>query len=127
MKEHNPCTESGCLGNCCKNINIELTLAERKRIFPDAIRVKSIKALKNVPVDYPEVYYTSVKRKKFRSEPIVEARIVGRCPHLLFSGNCDIHEYRSYAARNFTIGSKTCNEVRKENNLPIIFPNELVE
>lgn len=127
MKENNPCIVSDCLGNCCKNLYIELTITERKKIFPNAIKVGTMRELKKVPIDYPDVYYTPVRRKKFQKERMVEAHIVGRCPNLKFDGNCQIYEDRSYAARNIKIGSKFCNEIRVDYGLPIMIPKEPVE
>jgi|GEM_PF-6669415 len=127
QKEKNPCTISGCKGNCCKNIFLELTIFERKRIFPKAIRVKSLKELKKVPREGNNIYYTSVRRKKFDCGGIVEAVIIGKCPHLDEDGNCKIHSERSHAARNFQIGSELCNEIRVSCGLPVMVPKEPVE
>lgn len=124
MKEGNPCIDSGCLGNCCKNISLELTTYERNKIFPDAIKVNSLEDLDNVPKDYPDVYYTRIRRNKFTTYGMYKTLIVGRCPHLLYSGNCDIHEERSHAARNLEIGSELCNEIRKHYLLPNILPKD---
>ncbi|MFH1970821.1 MAG: hypothetical protein ABIJ05_00340 [Patescibacteria group bacterium] len=82
MKETNPCRLSSCLGNCCKNIFLELTIFEKRRIFPNAIRVSSLKELNQTPREIKGVYYTSVRRKKFSCSGMVEALIVGDCPHL---------------------------------------------
>ena len=127
MKEMNPCKLSGCLGNCCKNIFFELSIFERKRIFPNAIRVNSLRELNQIPKENKGVYYTSVRRKKFSCSGMVEALIIGKCPHLKPDGNCDIHEERSHAARNFQIGCQLCNEIRKSYKIPIIIPKEPVE
>lgn len=127
MKEKNPCIISGCLGNCCKDIYFELTVFERRRIFPDAKRLDSLKELSQIPKENKGVYYTSVRRKKFSCSGMVETLIIGKCPHLRDNGNCDIYKERSHAARNFQIGSSLCNDIRKSNNLPVIFPKEPVE
>ncbi|MBU0998638.1 YkgJ family cysteine cluster protein [Patescibacteria group bacterium] len=127
MKEYNPCRISGCLGNCCKNIFLELSIFERKRIFPKAIRVNSLKELNQTSRENNGVYYTRVRRKKFNCTGMVEALIVGNCPHLKQNGDCDIHEERSDAARNEKIGSKLCNKIRRSYNLPIMIPKEPVE
>ena len=127
MKEINPCTFSGCFGNCCKNMFLELTIFERKRIFPQATRVNSLKELNKIPKEKEGIYYTYVRRKKFSCSGMVEVLILGKCPHLEHNGNCDIHEERSYAARNFQIGSPLCNEIRESCGLPIMIPKEPVE
>lgn len=123
----NPCVASGCLGNCCKNIFLELTVFERKKIFPKAVRVNSLRNLNQHREKIPGVYYTSVRRKKFSCSGMVEALIVGDCSHLQDNGNCNIHKERSHAARNFQIGSELCNEIRKSHNLPIMIQREPVE
>jgi len=127
MKELNPCIASGCLGNCCKDINFELTNSERKRIFPYAVKVKNLGELNKVPTDHHDVYFSRIVRRKFKGENMVEVAIVGRCPHLKYDGNCRIHDKRSYAARNFQIGSDECNKIRICSGLPIISPDNPIE
>ena len=127
MKEYNPCRMSGCLGNCCKNIFLELTISERKKIFPQAKRVNSLKELNQIPRENHGIYYTYVKRKKINYSGMVEALIVGDCPHLEQNGDCNIHEERSDAAKNEKIGSELCNKIRKSYNLPIMIQKEPVE
>lgn len=120
MKEKNPCIASGCLGYCCKNIFLELTTFERRRLFPKALKIDSLKNLKHVSRDTQGVYYTPVRRKKFNCNGMVETLIVDNCPHLKKDGNCNVHKERSHAARNFKIGSQLCNEIRKNHGLPKI-------
>jgi hypothetical protein len=127
MKETNPCIASGCLGNCCKNIFLELTIFEKNKLFPRAIRVNSLKELNQVPRDIHAVYYTSVRRKKFSCNGMVETFIVGECPHLKQDGNCNVHKERSHAARNFQIGSDLCNEIRKSYGLSTIIQKERIK
>ena len=127
MKEKNPCLISGCHGYCCKNIVLEMTDHEIKRLFPNAIKVNSLKESNEKPKDIPNIYFRSIRRKKFSCNGINEVTIIGNCPHLDKKGNCNEHAERSHAARNFIIGSKLCNEIRQMHNLPIMIPKEPVE
>lgn len=127
MKEKNPCLFSGCKGYCCCDVPLEATVGERKRLFPYASRLTSLKELKNVPTDVPNVYYVRYRRKHLGNSGFVLVVIVGKCPHLDDEGNCLVHNERSHAARNFQIGNEFCNEIRTEHSLPIMIPKEPVE
>jgi hypothetical protein len=122
MLERNPCKRSGCLGLCCQNIALELTKFERKRIFPNAIRVDSIEALRTMKDENVQgAFYTRNRKKHLISSGFVLLQLNGPCPHRSPKGECLIHEERSHAARNFTFGRKDCNEIRKENGLAPVF------
>jgi hypothetical protein len=122
MPEKNRCVESGCPGFCCFNIDIEVTASERRRIFPKAIEVESIVALAKVKEKGTRgVFYTKYTRKGLERGDFYVVTINGMCPNKLANGNCDKHEEREHAARNFRIGSPDCNDIRAEHGLPPIY------
>lgn len=122
MKEINPCIESGCPGLCCQNTALEITKFERTRLFPNAIKVNSLETLATLKKEKVlGVFYTRYRRKNLTQNGFVVLSINGPCPNRTVEGGCSKHEEREHAARNFTIGSPGCNEIRKENGLsPII-------
>lgn len=122
MSERNPCKASGCPGLCCQNIALELTRFERSRIFPNAIRVNTIQELRKLKNNKVSgVFYTRYRRVNLRSSGFVIIQLNGSCPNKSTDGKCLIHEERSHAARNFQIGCKECNSIRKEHGLgPIL-------
>lgn len=122
MKERNLCAASGCPGYCCQNIDLEMTKLERKRIFPNAIRVDTMEELaEKKNQKEPGVFYTRYRRKHLGDSGFVVTAINGACPNKEEDGNCIKHEERSHAARNFKIGCHDCNEIRKEHGLGPLF------
>lgn len=45
MKE-NLCVQSGCPGFCCQDTDIEVTKFERRKLFPNAVRLNTLKELR---------------------------------------------------------------------------------
>lgn len=120
--ERNRCTDSGCLGYCCQNIDIEITKSERTRLFPKAREVGSISELANInTAKTPGVFYTKYSRDGLKNGDFYIISINGPCPNRLPNGSCSKHEEREYAARNFSIGCSDCNAIRAEHSLHPIF------
>lgn len=119
MKE-NICLESGCPGLCCCDTDIQVTKFERRRLWPDAIKQNSLKELRRGPLIEGYAFYARLRLRELGPEA-EEVGWKGKCPNLLPDGSCKFYEEREYAARNFKIGSKECNQVRCENGLPPIF------
>lgn len=118
--ERNLCLESGCKGYCCENIDIEVTGCERTRLFPKAKAVSSIKQLVEIKKSgVSGVFYTKYEREGLEGDFYIVC-INGPCPNRLEDGSCAKHSERSYAARNFKIGSRECNEIRLSHGLPTI-------
>lgn len=118
MKE-NICSESGCRGYCCYNAELDVTKFERRRLFPEAKRRKTLIELREETEE--GVYFSRLRSKRFGNIAGMEKlRIVGKCPNLDSSGICTQYLERSYAARNFIIGSKECNDCRNDYGLPPI-------
>jgi len=120
--ERNLCRDSGCLGFCCQDINLEVTKFERKRVFSTAIKVDTFKILDEIKgLKIPGVYYTRCRRKRLGDSGFELITIVGSCPNKAKDGSCQKHAEREHAARNFDIGSEICNAIRKEHGLSPIF------
>ena len=116
------CTDSGCYGFCCENIDIEVTKWERSRIFPRAVHVDSITELADIKDSkIPGVFYTEYAREGLEGGDFYVVSLNGPCPNRLSKGGCSKHEEREHAARNFPIGCSDCNAIRAEHNLPPIF------
>ncbi len=120
--ERNRCTDSGCYGYCCENIDIEVTGCERTRLFPKAKHVDSIKELADIKYSkIPGVFYTEYSREGLEGGDFYVVSLNGPCPNRLPDGDCSRHEEREYAARHFSIGSTDCNTIRSEHHIPPIF------
>ena len=120
--ERNRCTDSGCSGYCCENIDIEVTKWERTRIFPKAKHADSIRELADIKDSkIPGVFYTEYTREGLEGEGFCIVSLNGPCPNRLPKGGCSKHEEREYAARNFSVGCPDCNAIRAEHHLPPIF------
>lgn len=119
--ERNICTESGCLGYCCENIDIEVTRCKRSRLFPKAKHVENVKELADIKkAKTPGVFYTEYERENLKGDFYIVS-VNGVCPNRLSDGSCSKHDERGYAARNFRIGCDDCNAIRREHGLSPIF------
>ena len=120
MREINQCVMSGCKGRCCQNIDLELTEAERQRLFPQAVWVASVAEL-NKTRKRKGVFYAPYTRDGQLGSGYVKLAINGPCPNRARDGSCLKHDEREAAARNFQFGRGDCNAVRQENGLGPIF------
>lgn len=107
-------------GRCCQNIDLELTEAERQRLFSQAVRVSSVAEL-NKTRKRKGVFYAEYTREGQLGSGFVKLAINGPCPNRARDGSCLKHDERENAARNFQIGRKDCNAIRQENGLFPIF------
>lgn len=122
MGERNRCLESGCRGFCCQDIDLELTKAERKELFPKAKRVFSIKELAKLKLNRNKgLFYTDYEKPGFEGLSFQLLSINGPCPNRTKEGNCNIHDIREHAAKNFKFGSDDCNAIRKDHGLGPIY------
>ena len=121
MAERNRCLESGCRGFCCQDIDLEITRAEIKELFPSAKKVTSIKKLAELKQTQTGLFYTDYQRPGLEGPDFRILTINGPCPNREKNGNCTIHNIREYAAKNFKFGSDDCNAIRKENGLGPIY------
>ena len=122
MSERNRCLESGCRGYCCQDIDLEITRVEIKELFPSARRVFSIKELAKLKLNHKKgLFYTDYQRPGLKGPDFRILAINGSCPNRAKDGNCNIHDIREHAAKNFKFGSKECNDIRKENGLGPIY------
>lgn len=120
MKE-NTCLQSGCPGLCCQDTDIEVTKFERRRLFPNAVKLGTLKELRSSSLVKGFAFYVPLKRKELGNSGFNEVGWEGPCPSQDENGNCTKHDEREYAARRFSFGSKECNEVRITHGLPPIF------
>lgn len=119
--ERNPCTDSGCLGYCCEDIDIEVSGCERTRLFSKAKHVGSIHDLAKIKRDKtPGVFYTEYERPGLEGD-FYAVSLNGPCPNRLPDGSCSRHDERTYAARSYQIGCDDCNAIRREHGLAPIF------
>ena len=122
MYERNRCLESGCKGYCCQDIDLEITKAEVKELFPSAVRVFSIKELAKLKQIHKKgLYYTDYQRPGLEGPNFRILSINGPCPNRAKDGNCSIHKNREHAAENFKFGSDDCNDIRKEHGLGPVY------
>lgn len=121
MSERNRCLESGCPGYCCQDIELEATIFERRRVFPMARRVETLKETAEAKGKKPGVLFSRLRRKHLGKEGIVIVSINGSCPNRQPDGNCLMHKEREYAARNFAFGGSDCNTIRAEHGLAPVF------
>lgn len=120
--ERNLCLESGCRGFCCEDIFIEITKAEKTRLFPKVKEVSSKEELIKIKKsDNPGIFCLPYTREELEGGDFFLIAINGPCPNRLPNGGCSKHEEREYAARNFAIGCEDCNEIRCEHSLGPIF------
>jgi hypothetical protein len=119
--EKNRCVESGCPGYCCKDTDIEVSKFERRRLFPGAVKVDSLKELRSGCLEKRRVYYTRLRRKDLGNTGFQEVGWVGACPNQDENGGCKRYQEREHAARRFKFASQDCNKVRREYGLPPIF------
>lgn len=127
----NPCAQSGCKGYCCYDINIEVTISERRRLWPNASRVNTVKKVEYAPGFTDWVYYTRVRKIHLtlpnkKHNGFVLVGIVGKCPNLdAETGACLMHQEREHAARNYKIGDEDCTQIRRKHSLPDLpFPEQ---
>lgn len=113
----NKCLESGCPGLCCWDTDIEVTDFERKRLFPKAVHLKSLKELRQGPLEKGFCYYAKLKNSRLGLSGFSEVGWVGPCVNQLPNGDCGKYDERAHAGRNFRYGSKECNIVRLEHGL----------
>ena len=124
--EINLCVETGCAGLCCQDIDLEITENERTRLFKGAKEVATIGELARLKDKGDGLYFTrDYKKEGFDEGELLLLSINGPCPNRADDGSCTVHAEREHAARNFKIGSKDCNEIRRENGLHDIFFEEV--
>jgi hypothetical protein len=121
MSERNRCIESGCKGYCCQDIDLEITRAEVKELFPTAVRVFSIKELAKLKQTRKGLFYTNYQRPGLEGPDFMILSINGPCPNRVSNGGCLIHTNREHAAKSFLFGSDDCNAIRKEHGLGPVF------
>jgi hypothetical protein len=122
MPERNRCIASGCAGLCCQNIDLEIKNSERRKVFPDAVRINSLGALGWVKRQkVPGVFYARYRKARLKNDEYSVIAINGPCPNRAPNGSCSVHQDREAAAKNFEIGSAECNAIRIENGLGPIF------
>lgn len=120
--ERNLCVNSGCLGYCCENIDIEITGCERTRLFPKAKHVETEAKLAKIKrAGTPGVFYTEYSREGLKGGNFYVIVLNGPCPNRLSNGACSRHSEREHAAKNFTLGCSDCNAIRKEHKLAPVF------
>ena len=123
MPERNLCIDSGCHGYCCQDIDLEITKPALMELFPDAIKVSSIRALAELKLNQKpgQFYITGYESDELKGPGFCLLTINGPCPNRDPKGSCIVHEKREHAAINFKIGSSDCNAIRKEHGLGPIF------
>lgn len=121
MSERNICIETGCLGYCCEDIDIQVTNYERRRLFPKAQRVDTLRELVNKKKEGQGVFYARWRRKPLNKAGFNIVAICGSCPNRFSDRSCKEHGEREYAARNFNIGCQDCNDIRQEHGLAPVF------
>jgi hypothetical protein len=121
MAERNRCFESGCPGFCCQDIDLEATKFERRRVFPKAQRVQTLREIEEAKGKNPGVFFSRIRRKHLGNSGFVIVSINGGCPNRRQDGTCIEHDEREHAARNFVFGNFDCNAIRAEHDLPPVF------
>lgn len=122
MVDRNRCLESGCGGLCCQNVDLEITEAERKELFPRAVKVFSIQKLRKIKRSEIGLFYVANYQRPGLEHPDFNLLAInGVCPNRTDGGTCLVHKNREHAARNFRFGDDECNSIRKENGLGLIY------
>lgn len=100
MSERNRCIESGCKGFCCQDIDLKITKAEIKELFPKAVRVSSVEELGRIKRTRIGLFYMgNYERPGLEGPNFCLMAINGFCPNRAKEGNCNIHDIREHAAR----------------------------
>jgi hypothetical protein len=108
MPERNLCHESGCPDLCCRDMTFVVSRESGQRTFPGAERVSFSDDLGAQP-DGPYIV------ARYPEADVI--RLKGACPSNNASG-CS--GPKMPACRNFPIGSKDCNKIRKANGISAV-------